>query len=551
MFDKRTRCRPSSFLTFAVLLLSALTAEPQVQNQWTYGYFDGGQVSALAEESSQGAVLYASSATGIYKTTDSGGHWALLKNSPPETYLLAWDATARLLYAANRTNTWKSDDHGASWIAIFHAPYSPPTDYPVDISGLAASANNVYVAYRGTVNGQGPLFVSGNAGQTWNSVSPLLAASTGSGHAASIFDLKVDPFQSGLLYINTGTNSTLSNGVSETLCVGVLAPCEVFASYGGVTNSWKQLGFVPSGAGAIYPERDAQGTLWNYTSGLISKYSCSNGSCGWAADSISANGAVRSLLVDGCLDFEMVAGTDTEGVAEKPFGSAVDWQYSNQLNGLGNNQTSLAVGPIALHCSTGVFATLPAGVWLSQDITSSWTERDTGITAVEVTTLAMAPDSVHTVYAGTLSNGIFKSADAGKTWIAANDGLKYQPSGDEVPRALIVTAIAVHPQKPNIVLAGTSQGLFRSSDAGASWTRISNLDSLFYGAGGVNGIIPDTFTPGTFYAVINGGPTIAVSKDGGLYWTEFPVSPNAYLPSTTPYLNVTPLAAISHTGRCL
>lgn len=542
MYNRHVSFKFLAFLPWIALLLFAATSNGQVQNVWSYGFLNGGQVSALAEESSAGTVVYASVPAGVYKTSDSGLHWALLKNSPPQTSLLAWDLSAQALYASNTANTWKSADHGATWTTVFTAPYSPPTSYPEGITGLAASANNVYIGYRGTVNGQGPLFVSSNAGKTWTSVSPLLFATTGNGHAASIFDLKVDPFQSGVVYIDAGTHTVTSGVLSYTLCVFVAADCEVYASYGGVTNGWTQLHFVYGDAGTIYPERDAQGVLWDYKASAINKYSCANGTCAWAAENDSPQGGIRSFIADGCLDFLMLAGLDGNGVAEKAYGSSADWKYSNQQDGLGNNQTALSVGSMALHCGSGVFAALPAGIWLSGGITDSWAERDAGLTAVNVTTLAMAPNSTRTLYAGTFSNGIYKSADQGKTWTAASNGLKFLLAGDISPEPLSATAIAVHRINPNIVLAGTNKGLFRSTDAGASWTRVASFDKVATDGQIVAGLAADPVTPAIFYAVVNRGQDIAVSKDAGLTWDKFPVGPNAWVPSGTEIFSLTPLA---------
>ena len=57
-----------------------------------------------------------------------------------------------------------------------------------------------------------------------------------------------------------------------------------------------------------------------------------------------------------------------------------------------------------------------------------------------------------------LPDGLWKSGDSGKTW----QGLAQAPGG--------ITALAIDPEKREVVFAGTRDGrLFRSSDGGTSW----------------------------------------------------------------------------------
>lgn len=72
---------------------------------------------------------------------------------------------------------------------------------------------------------------------------------------------------------------------------------------------------------------------------------------------------------------------------------------------------------------------------------------------------AFAADSTKSpVMVAALKDGLWKSADEGKTW----QRLATAPGG--------VTALAVHPVDQDRVFAGTGQGkLFRSTDGGVSW----------------------------------------------------------------------------------
>jgi hypothetical protein len=73
------------------------------------------------------------------------------------------------------------------------------------------------------------------------------------------------------------------------------------------------------------------------------------------------------------------------------------------------------------------------------------------------------------VYCGTEPGEIYKSTNAGQQWnlVTLNDPL----NGG-------VTAICVHPQDPNHVLAGSGDYLFRSTDGGGTWQNVLTVAGL-------------------------------------------------------------------------
>src|SRR5262249_39169539 len=80
---------------------------------------------------------------------------------------------------------------------------------------------------------------------------------------------------------------------------------------------------------------------------------------------------------------------------------------------------------------------------------------------------ALAPDPVTptTLYSGSAGGGVFKSVDAGATWTAINSGLTNKS----------VYAIAVDPINPSTIYAGTHNvgGIFKTVDGGGSWTAVN------------------------------------------------------------------------------
>jgi serine/threonine protein kinase len=86
--------------------------------------------------------------------------------------------------------------------------------------------------------------------------------------------------------------------------------------------------------------------------------------------------------------------------------------------------------------------------------------------------IVYAPSNSNIVYAGSgyeddrFAKGIFKSTDGGKSWTRISKGLSVNSATGQ-PH--YVKSIAVHPSNPNIVLAATGGGLYKSTDGGASW----------------------------------------------------------------------------------
>ncbi|MCB9098803.1 MAG: protein kinase [Anaerolineales bacterium] len=86
--------------------------------------------------------------------------------------------------------------------------------------------------------------------------------------------------------------------------------------------------------------------------------------------------------------------------------------------------------------------------------------------------LAYAPSSPNIVYAGSgyesnpLAKGVFKSIDDGDTWFSINSNMTVNP---DTGYPYYVKRIIVHPTNPDVVLAATGSGLYKSVDGGATW----------------------------------------------------------------------------------
>jgi len=147
-------------------------------------------------------------------------------------------------------------------------------------------------------------------------------------------------------------------------------------------------------------------------------------------------------------------------------------------------------------------ATSEAGVFRSTDRGRHWTPVNRGLTRMNVLSLAADPASP-TLYAGT-SGGLFKSIDEGATWRVAGTELV-----DEQIKALLL-----NPRDAGTVYAGTARGLWRSADAGATWSRLANQPENSSIA--ALALAPDPAR--SLYAGTARG--LYRSRDGGASWTR-------------------------------
>ncbi|MEO1447986.1 MAG: glycosyl hydrolase, partial [Bacteroidota bacterium] len=127
------------------------------------------------------------------------------------------------------------------------------------------------------------------------------------------------------------------------------------------------------------------------------------------------------------------------------------------------------------------------------------------------------PGDHETYYMGSTGGGVWKTTDAGTTWRNVSDGFFKTGS---------VGAIAVAPSDPNVVYAGMGEGpvrgvmtshgdgVYRSTDAGKTWTHLGLSD-----ARQISKVRIDPRNPDVAYAAVQGSP-YAPTKTRGVYRTQ-------------------------------
>ena len=199
----------------------------------------------------------------------------------------------------------------------------------------------------------------------------------------------------------------------------------------------------------------------------------------------------------------------------------------------------LAVSGVRGEPYTFYFGAVAGGVWKTIDAGRTWTPIFDNQPIASIGALAVSTSNPNIIYVGTgeadmrsdisFGAGMYKSTDAGQTWI--NLGL-----GDtrQIGRVLI------DPKDPDIVLVAalghgfgpnTERGVYRTTDGGKTWTRVLYKDEntgaidLAYDPDNSRTVYASLWNArrpaySTYAPIIGPGGGLYKSTDGGTTWKE-------------------------------
>ncbi|HLH52548.1 MAG TPA: exo-alpha-sialidase [Verrucomicrobiae bacterium] len=90
-------------------------------------------------------------------------------------------------------------------------------------------------------------------------------------------------------------------------------------------------------------------------------------------------------------------------------------------------------------------------------------------------TILLDPSDSNRLFVAISAAGVFRTDDAGKTWRAANKGLKspYELPDPDAEVGHCVHRIALHPSRPGVLFMQKHWDVMRSENGGDSWTEVS------------------------------------------------------------------------------
>ncbi len=164
------------------------------------------------------------------------------------------------------------------------------------------------------------------------------------------------------------------------------------------------------------------------------------------------------------------------------------------------------------------------GLWKTTNGGQNWATNTDYLTIIGTSDIAIHPTVPDTMYLATgdangtgaalalASIGVLKSSDGGLTWNTT--GLTWATSLNQN-----IYKLLINPSNPRIVLAGTKNGMYRTTNSGTSWTFVQNgaftdiefkpgNPNVVYASSGINTGV------GTFYRSTNAGQTWTAISSG-------------------------------------
>jgi photosystem II stability/assembly factor-like uncharacterized protein len=198
--------------------------------------------------------------------------------------------------------------------------------------------------------------------------------------------------------------------------------------------------------------------------------------------------ALRHKALEGCFvsaltrleDGALVAGTHGLGVARSDDGG-MTWRLVNA--GLSHYDVWVVKAEPLAGAECLFAGTLPAHLFMSVDGGASWREL-TALTTVPSAPQWMFPPPPHVghvldiaaigerLYVGIEVGALLRSDDGGASFVE----LPVNPDVSEVD----IHRLALHPQRPDRIIAATGWGMIYSDDRGATWRKGTALPGIHY-----------------------------------------------------------------------
>ncbi|MCY4204224.1 MAG: T9SS type A sorting domain-containing protein [Bacteroidetes bacterium] len=200
----------------------------------------------------------------------------------------------------------------------------------------------------------------------------------------------------------------------------------------------------------------------------------------------------------------------------------LDWKERGPGN-VGGRTRAVVLDPEDPLANTWYVASVGGGVWRGQRIIGDndqerieWTPLTDKLPTLAATTLDISQSNPDIMYLGTGEGfynidaagglGMFKTTDKGLNWV-----LLEATAVKGYSNWRYINRLVIHPDNPDIVVAVTNGGIFRTEDGGQSFEKVysARVQDLK--------VNPTNFN--TQFAAVNGGPILR-STDGGKTWEK-------------------------------
>ncbi|MBC8075089.1 MAG: hypothetical protein H7Y32_03355, partial [Chloroflexales bacterium] len=468
------------------------------------------------------STVYAATLDNIYRSTDGGANWSLLSGAGLPAFFPVYDlahtvsAPASTLFAGSADGVYSSSDGGATWSKGVGLPNLP-------VYALAPSLSQPSVLYGVAGFSTGDVYRSADEGATWSKVAGVglpagsAALVVSSEDAALLYALA-----SGKLYRSADSGAswaqlTIPTSYASSLALSSLAPRTLYvAGSEGFYRSddegatWFSQGGEAAPTALIVADPTNPNTLYGSSYGGTVRKSTDRGASWNLTDRGFTAPRIDVLLADRVTPTTLYSSTPEEGFVRSLDGGST-WEHPP--GSLVYNANTLVQG--GEPSSPTLYAGTYGDVYASTDGGTIWSQRSSGLpSSAPVLRLATNPLTPTTLYAG-LDGGphspVYRSDNGGLYWLPSDAGLPNHR----------VEQLTIDPATPTTLYARTRSysgtqdidSLYRTIDGGASWASIAaGLPTSL----NVSAFALDPQRPSTLYAVANYG--LYRSTDAGTTW---------------------------------
>ncbi|MDP9361703.1 MAG: hypothetical protein M3P29_09645 [Acidobacteriota bacterium] len=234
--------------------------------------------------------------------------------------------------------------------------------------------------------------------------------------------------------------------------------------------------------------------------GLTGVYRSTDGGASWEQISDQIN--VESLAIDPRSHDRIYVGTWRQGTRTDDGGRT--WKLINNGMVLDTDMFSITIDR---YNPDHVWVSTCGWVYNTANRGENWTRFRDGFNNRRIHDIELNPCDKDSIYAGSVA-GLYHSHDGGKSWYVISD------------ESLVVNTIALHPQRPDRVILGVEgDGVYLSNDNAKTFTRMCDgLRNLT-----ITSVAADASQPKSVYAAVAfGGASSGIyrSANAGATWTK-------------------------------
>jgi photosystem II stability/assembly factor-like uncharacterized protein len=456
---------------------------------------------------------------GLYRSEDGGQNWSqvlfvsdstgatdvLINPAHPETvYCATLERVRRYTYRrahGPESGIWRSADHGSTWTRLAGGLPTPTDSVGRIALALCATKPSIVYAQIGSGPGLGwvglGMYRSLNGGQTWS------RRDTGSGFRSAFGgfcwyfgDVAVDPNNENVVYAQGVSLMRSINGGQTFGNVTGSAHVDQHGMWIDPANSNRLYlgndgGFFSSANGASTWFKSVDLPITQFYAGCVDPSNASR-----VGGGTQDNGSMLTASTPTGW-YEIAPGGDGFYVLIDPTDPAIVFsEYQNGSGGYGPYRSTDGGG-------SGGFGT---GIIFGDRF--NWCAP-----------FVMDPADHNVLLCA--SHRVYKSTNNGLAWTPVSGDLTSYPNPASSLTYHTITTLDISPADPQHYYAGTDDGrVWRSNDAGASWTNVSAGLPLYY----VTRVTADPVAPDVVYACLSGfgqdqhSPHVFRSADQGSTW---------------------------------